>query len=162
MPAAGLWLLYAAQMLDGGLLPVFPGGRSAPRPGASNITDRGRRFPGASGLYGMREVISARGAASLLFRRLQGRGEPPEKPGTHEENEGEKAGRRLRFAAPKGLIFGAFLRVFPGREYCNPSRPGFSPHFVTYTASGHAGPRHRKEASFGNCTRLCHFENHHF
>ena len=28
----------------------------------------------------MREVISARGAASLLFRRLQGRGKPPEKP----------------------------------------------------------------------------------
>ena len=29
--------------------------------------------------------LSARGASSLLLRRLQGRREPPEKPGTHEE-----------------------------------------------------------------------------
>ena len=97
-----------------------------------------------------------------LFRRLQGRREPPEKPGTHEENAGEKAGRRLRFAAPKGLIFRAFLRVFPGREYCNPSRPGLLPHFVTYHTLGHVGPRYRKEVSFGDRTRLCHFENNRF
>ena len=79
-----------------------------------------------------------------------------------EENAGEKAGRRLRFAAPKGLIFRAFLRAFPGREYCNPSRPGLLPHFVTYHTSGHVGPRYRKEVSLGDRTRLCHFENNHF
>jgi hypothetical protein len=63
---------------------------------------------------GLRKGIFARGASSLLLRRLQGRREPPEKPGTHEENAGEKAGRLLRFAASKGLTFRAFLRVFPG------------------------------------------------
>ncbi|SCJ74907.1 Uncharacterised protein [uncultured Flavonifractor sp.] len=68
----------------------------------------------------------------------------------------------IRFAAPKGLIFRAFLRAFPGREYCNPSRPGLLPHFVTYHASGHVGPRFRKEVSLGDRTRLCHFENNHF
>ena len=46
--------------------------------------------------------------ASLLLRSLQGRGEPPEKPGAHEENAGEKAGRLLRFACREGLIFRAF------------------------------------------------------
>ena len=63
---------------------------------------------------GLRKGIFARGASSLLLRRLQGRREPPEKPGTHEENAGEKAGRLLRFAASKSLTFRAFLRVFPG------------------------------------------------
>ena len=32
----------------------------------------------------------------------------PEKPGAHEENAGEKAGRLLRFACREGLIFRAF------------------------------------------------------
>ena len=103
----------------------------------------------------VRAGIFTRRPSSLLFRRLQGRRKPPEKSGTHEENAGEKAGRRLRFAAPKGLIFRAFLRAFPGREYCNPSRPGLLPHFVTYR------PRFRKEVSLGDRTRLCHFESHH-
>ena len=102
------------------------------------------------------------GRAFLPEGRQQGRRKPPEKPGTHEENAGEKAGRRLRFATPKGLIFRAFLRAFPGREYCNPSRPGLLPHFVTYHTSGHVGPRYRKEVSLGDRTRLCHFENNHF
>ncbi len=162
MPAAGLCLLYAAQMLDRGVLPLFPGGRPAPQPGASCGADCGRQLPGASGLRSLRAGIFTRRPSSLLFRRLQGRRKPPEKPGTYEENAGEKAGRRLRFAAPKGLIFRAFLRAFPGREYCNPSRPGLLPHFVTYHTSGHVGPRYRKEASLGDRTRLCHFENNHF
>ena len=132
----------------------------APRPGASCGADRGRRLPGASGLCGLRAGIFTRRPSSLLFRRLQGRRKPPEKSGTHEENAGEKAGRRLRFAAPKGLIFRAFLRAFRGREYCNPSRPGLLPHFVTYHTSGHVGPRFRKEVSLGDRTRLCHFESH--
>lgn len=76
-------MTYAAQMLDGRLLPVFPGGRLAPRPGASCGADRGRRLPGASGLYGLRAGIFTRRPSSLLFRRLQGRRKPPEKPGTH-------------------------------------------------------------------------------
>ena len=40
------------------------------------------------------------------------------------------------------MIFPAFLRVFPGREYCNPFRPDLLLHFVTYHTSGHVGPRH--------------------
>ena len=158
----GLCLLYAAQMLDRGVLPLFPGGCPASRPGASCGADRGRQFLGASGLCGLRTGIFTRRPSSLLFRRLQGRRKPPEKPGTHEENAGEKAGRRLRFATPKGLIFRAFLRAFPGRECCNPSRPGLLPHFVTYHTSSHVGPRYRKEVSLGDRTRLCHFENNHF
>ena len=51
--------------------------------------------------------------SSLLFRRLQGRREPPEKPGTHEEDAGEKTGRLLRFAVSKGLTFRPFLPHFP-------------------------------------------------
>ena len=54
------------------------------------------------------------------------------------------------------------MRAFPGREYCNPSRPGLLPHFVTYHTSGHVGPRYRKEVSLGDRTRLCHFENNYF
>ena len=91
-----------------------------------------------------------------LFRR-----EPPEKPGTHEENAGEKAGRLLRFAASKGLTFRAFLRVFPGWEYLITFLPGLPSYFVTSSTSGHVGPRHRKEGSLGDSTRICDFESCH-
>ena len=117
--------------------------------------------PGAAGLCGLRKGISARGASSLLFRRLQSRREPPEKPGTHEENAGEKAGRLLRFAASKGLTFRAFLRVFPGWEYLITFLPGLPSYFVTSSTSGHVGPRHRKEESLGDSTRICDFESCH-
>ena len=109
----------------------------------------------------LREGIFARGASSLLLRRLQGRREPPEKPGTHEENAGEKAGRLLRFAASKGLTFRAFLRVFPGWEYLITFLPGLPSYFVTSSTSGHVGPRHRKEGSLGDSTRICDFESCH-
>ena len=68
----GLCLLYAAQMLDRGVLPLFPGGCPASRPGASCGADRGRQFLGASGLCGLRTGIFTRRPSSLLFRRLQG------------------------------------------------------------------------------------------
>ena len=102
-----------------------------------------------------------RGASSLLLRRLQGRREPTEKPGTHEENAGEKAGRLLRFAASKGLTFRAFLRVFPGREYLITFLPGLPSYFVTSSTSGHVDPRHRKEGSLGDSTRIRDFESCH-
>lgn len=123
--------------------------------------DNGRHLSGAAGLCGLRKGISARGASSLLFRRLQSRREPPEKPGTHEENAGEKAGRLLRFAASKGLTFRAFLRVFPGWEYLITFLPGLPSYFVTSSTSGHVGPRHRKEVSLGDRTRICDFESCH-
>lgn len=66
------------------------------------------------------------------------------------------------FAEEGAAVFRASLRAFPGREYCNPSRPGLLPHFVTYHTSSHVGPRYRKEVSLGDRTRLCHFENNHF
>ena len=124
-------------------------------------TDNGRHLPGAAGLCGLRKGIFARGASSLLLRRLQGRREPTEKPGTHEENAGEKAGRLLRFAASKGLTFRAFLRVFPGWEYLITFLPGLPSYFVTSSTSGHVGPRHRKEESLGDSTRICDFESCH-
>ena len=107
------------------------------------------------------KAFFARGASSLLFRRLQGRREPPKKPGTHEENAGEKAGRLLRFAASKGLTFRAFLRVFPGWEYLITFLPGLPSYFVTSSTSGHVSPRHRKEVSLGDSTRICDFESCH-
>ena len=88
-------------------------------------------------------------------------GKPPEKPGTHEENAGEKAGRLLRFAASKGLTFRAFLRVFPGWEYLITFLPGLPSYFVTSSTSGHVDPRHRKEGSLGDSTRICDFESCH-
>ena len=130
-------------------------------PGASSGADNGRHLPGAAGLCGLRKGVFARGASSLLFRRLQGRREPPEKPGTHEENAGEKAGRLLRFAASKGLTFRAFLRVFPGWEYLITFLPGLPSYFVTSSTSGHVSPRHRKEVSLGDSTRICDFESCH-
>ena len=148
------WTVAAICCTNAGraLTAGISGRPSCPSTGASCGADRGRYFPGASGLYGLRAGIFTRRPSSLLFRRLQGRRKPPEKPGTHEENAGEKAGRRLRFAAPKGLIFRAFLRAFPGREYCNPSRPGLLPHFVTYHTSGHVGSRFRREGGL-LCTK---------
>ena len=134
---------------------------SCPLTGASSGADNGRHLPGAAGLCGLRKGISARGASSLLLRRLQGRREPTEKPGTHEENAGEKAGRLLRFAASKGLTFRAFLRVFPGWEYLITFLPGLPSYFVTSSTSGHIGPRHRKEESLGDSTRICDFESCH-
>ena len=116
---------------------------------------------GVAGLCGLRKGIFARGASSLLLRRLQGRREPTEKPGTHEENAGEKAGRLLRFAASKGLTFRAFLRVFPGWEYLITFLPGLPSYFVTSSTSGHVDPRHRKEGSLGDSTRICDFESCH-
>ena len=130
-------------------------------PGASSVVDNGRHLPGAASLCGLRKGVFARGASSLLFRRLQGRREPPKKPGTHEENAGEKAGRLLRFAASKGLTFRAFLRVFPGWEYLITFLPGLPSYFVTSSTSGHVSPRHRKEVSLGDSTRICDFESCH-
>ena len=69
--------------------------------------------------------------------------------------------REKRPASPKGLILRAFWRVFSGWKYPITSRPGFSPHFVTFSTSGHVGPRPRKEELLGNRTRLCHFESNH-
>ena len=121
----------------------------------------GGHLPGAAGLCGLRKGVFARGASSLLFRRLQGRREPPKKPGTHEENAGEKAGRLLRFVASKGLTFRAFWRVFPGWEYLITFLPGLPSYFVTSSTSGHVDPRHRKEGSLGDSTRICDFESCH-
>ena len=74
---------------------------------------------------------------------------------------GEKTGRLLRFAASKGLTFRAFLRVFPGWEYLITFLPGLPSYFVTSSTSGHVSPRHRKEGSLGDSTRICDFESCH-
>ena len=120
----------------------------------------GRHLPGAAGLCGLRKGILPEGRQATA-PTLQGRREPTEKPGTHEENAGEKAGRLLRFAASKGLTFRAFLRVFPGWEYLITFLPGLPSYFVTSSTSGHVNPRHRKEGSLGDSTRICDFESCH-
>ena len=50
----------------------------------------------------------ADGAASLLLRSLQGRGEPQKEPGTYAENEKENGGSLLRFALRESLILQDF------------------------------------------------------
>ena len=39
--------------------------------------------------------------------------------------------------------------------------PGLPSYFVTSSTSGHVGPRHRKEGSLGDSTRICDFESCH-
>ena len=62
---------------------------------------------------------------------------------------------------PKGLTFRAFLRVFPGWEYLITFLTCLPSYFVTSSTSGHVSPRHRKEVSLGDSTRICDFESCH-
>ena len=50
----------------------------------------------------------ADGAASLLLRSLQSRGEPQKEPGTYAENEKKNGGPLLRFALRESLILQDF------------------------------------------------------
>ncbi len=56
------------------------------------------------------------------------------------------------------MTFRAFLRVVPGWEYLITFLPGLPSYFVTSSTSGHVSPRHRKEVSLGDSTRICDFE----
>lgn len=64
--------------------------------------------PRAPTLHGLRQALFANGAASLLLRSLQGRGEPQKEPGTYAENEKENGGPLLRFALRESLILQDF------------------------------------------------------
>ena len=173
---AGRLLRFAASkgLTFRAFLRVFPAFPSVPfglaGVGAVGLTPLGQKYLSADRtgpqLRGdafrcQRKGIFARGASSLLLRRLQGRREPPEKPGTHEEDAGEKTGRLLRFSASKGLTVRAGLRVFPGGEYLITFLPGLPSYFVTSSTSGHVSQRHRKEVSLGDSTRICDFESCH-
>ena len=50
---------------------------------------------------------------------------------------------------------------FPGWEYLITFLPGLPSYFVTSSTSGHVSPRHRKEVSLGDSTRICYFESCH-
>ena len=63
-------MLYAGEVLDGGLLPLLPGGRLTAEPGAGGRPQyRGAR-PGNPALPGMRAALSPGRAAALLLRGL--------------------------------------------------------------------------------------------
>ena len=67
-------MLYAGEVLDGGLLQILPGGRPAAEPGAGGRPQyRGAR-PGNAALSCLRAALSPGRAAALLLRGLlQGR-----------------------------------------------------------------------------------------
>ena len=64
--------------------------------------------PRAPALHGLWQALFADGAASLLLRSLQGRGEPQKEPGTYAQNEEENGGLLLRFALWENLILQDF------------------------------------------------------
>ena len=74
MLAFGLRVLYAGEVLDGGLLQILPGGRPAAEPGAGGRAEyRGAR-PGNAALSCLRAALSPGREAALLLRGLlQGR-----------------------------------------------------------------------------------------
>ena len=91
------------------------------------------------------EALSPGGAASLLFRRLQGRGKPQKEPGAHEKKAAEKRIDLLRFARRKSPVFRDFFRLFSGPEYPNTFRPGLTGYFVTFMHFGPTWPEAGKE-----------------
>ena len=93
----------------------------------------------------LRKALSSGGAASLLFRRLQGRGKPQKEPGAHEKKAAEKRIDLLRFARRKSPVFRDFFRLFPGPEYLNTFRPGLTGYFVTFMHFGPTWPEAGKE-----------------
>ena len=74
MLAFGLRVLYAGEVLDGGLLPLLPGGCSAAEPGAGGRPQYRGACPGNPALPYLRAALSPGRAAALLLRGLlQGR-----------------------------------------------------------------------------------------
>ena len=74
---------------------------SIPRKGRFDVERAGNKA-----LRRMREGLYSRGAASLLFRSLQGRGQPPPEPGAYAEKTGEKHGAVLRLGLVKPCVSG--------------------------------------------------------
>ena len=64
----------------------------------------------------MRKCLYPRGAASLLLRSLQGRGQPPQEPGAHEKKAAEKQGPPLRLGPENPLYLQGLAGLF-----CRPS-----------------------------------------
>ena len=95
-------------MVDRRLLPLLPSLRPAPQSGIGNHLIGERARPRAPTLHGLRQALFANGAASLLLRSLQGRGEPQKEPGTYAQNEEENGGLLLRFALWENLILQDF------------------------------------------------------
>jgi len=113
-------------MADRRLLPLLPALRPAPQSGIGNCLIGGRARPRAPALHGLWQApfaggggrplgqqdfgrpFLAEGAASLLLRSLQGRGEPQKEPGTYAQNEEENGGLLLRFALWENLILQDF------------------------------------------------------
>ena len=99
-------------MVDGEPVPLLPGGGAASGPGAGNLPYGEGGGAGNKALRRMQEGLYSRGAASLLFRSLQGRGQPPPEPGAYAEKAGEKQGAALRLGPVKPLCFRAFFARF--------------------------------------------------
>lgn len=94
--------------------------------GARSLPYRGGRRAGNKALCRMRKGFYPRGAASLLLRSLQGRGQPPQEPGTHEEKTAEKQGSPLRLGPVNPLYFQGFAGLFHGASYLSVSGPCFA------------------------------------
>ena len=88
MPAAGLRVLYAQQMLDGGLLPLFPGGRTAKRSGSGGFPIQRGRGARHTTLSRLRQALSTRRQDALLLGGLFPRRPAAAAAGIHEEKAG--------------------------------------------------------------------------
>ncbi len=76
---------------------------------------------------------------------LQGRGKPPQEPGTHEKKAAGNWVGLLRFAPEKNPVFRDFSRLLSGREYPNTFCPSLPGYFVTFSRFGPTWPEAGKE-----------------
>ena len=130
MPAAGLRVLYADKMLDGGPVPLLPGGRPAPRSGAGGGDHRRRPAPGFQDLPRLRRGRSPGRAAGVLLPAVRPRRPPETKAGTHEEKTGLDCGQ---LGPVKPAWQKVFRGPFRGGPYLSTSRPGlprYCPHLL--------------------------------
>lgn len=120
-------MLYAGEVLDGGLLQILPGGRPAAEPGAGGRADR---WPGPrpAALCRLRAGLCAGGQKGVLFGGL--RRDCAEK--TPARLYAETAAGLLAFAAEKPACIKAFRARFIGGRYVSMSGPHFPAQKLTF------------------------------
>ena len=107
MLAFGLRVLYAGEVLDGGLLPLLPGGRPAAEPGAGGRPVRPGAGPGNPALPRLRAARPPGRAAALLLRGLRPRRAPGTEAGLYAEKAGLVSGKL-------GPLKPACIKALPG------------------------------------------------
>ena len=122
MLAFGLRVLYAREVLDGGLLPLLPGGRHAAEPGAGGRPVHPGAGPGNPALPRLWAARSPGRAAALLLRGLRLRRTPKTEAGLYAETAGLVSGK---LGPRKPACIKALLGPFRGGAYHFTSCPFF-------------------------------------